>query len=869
MCERWHEATNGKHLLCWQGPGERRTCLKDADGCLRPFPPLLRPSLPHQVNGQPLPWDGSAFLLTAESDLLVLGKTIEAASAGKGDFTLQTRVLIRPESNFELSGFYKSGSAYCSQCEAEGFRRITYYLDRPDVMARFKVRIEAEKSKLPLLLSNGNKMATGELDGGRHFAEWEDPFPKPSYLFAVVAGDLGSIVDSYKTMSGRDVRLEIFSEHENVDKLEHAMTSLKKSMRWDEEVYGLEYDLDVYNIVAVNDFNMGAMENKGLNVFNTAFVLAKPETATDTDYERIEGVIAHEYFHNWSGNRVTCQDWFQLTLKEGLTVFRDQQFSADMGSAAVKRIEDVRVLRARQFAEDSGPRAHAIRPESYMKMDNFYTSTVYEKGAEVIRMYHTLLGAAGFRKGMDLYFARHDGSAVTCDDFRAAMADANGKDFSQFERWYLQAGTPVVTAKGAYDAAQKHYSLTLSQHTAGTVGQPSKLPFHIPVRVGLLGKDGRELVPSTVLELKEASQTFEFENVEGGTPVASLLRGFSAPVRLKVEQSDEDLAFLMAHDTDSFNRWEASQKLASQAILAATEALAGGGTPAPLAPTTVDAFRAVLKAGLDDTGVDRSLLAYALSLPDELTLLGEMDVMRPVALHEGREHVKKSLAAALKPEFMDVYQALDKDVPYLVTPQEIGRRRMKNVCLSYLCTEKDAGAVALAASAFQRATCMTDSIAALACLSSLPGPEKDEALEIFYTNAKGDPLVLNKWFSIQALADLPDTIDRVHALTRHPDFSMKNPNRFRALIGAFANSNLARFHAEDGRGYVLVADMVLAVDKLNPQVAARLAGAFSLWRKFENTRRNMMKAQLDRLMAVGDGLSRDTFEIVSQSLLSA
>lgn len=809
-------------------------------------------------------------MLTAESDLLVLGKTIDIASGGKGDFTLQTKVLIKPEANFELSGFYKSGSAYCTQCEAEGFRRITYYLDRPDVMARFKVRIEADKAKLPLLLSNGNKVGTGELPGGRHFAEWEDPFPKPSYLFAVVAGDLGSIVDTYKTTSGRDVRLEIFSEHDNVDKLEHAMMSLKKSMKWDEDVYGLEYDLDIYNIVAVNDFNMGAMENKGLNVFNTAFVLAKPETATDTDYERIEGVIAHEYFHNWSGNRVTCQDWFQLTLKEGLTVFRDQQFSADMGSAAVKRIEDVRVLRARQFAEDSGPRAHAIRPESYMKMDNFYTSTVYEKGAEVIRMYHTLLGTEGFRKGMDLYFERHDGSAVTCDDFRAAMSDANGgKDFGQFERWYLQAGTPVVEAKGVYDAAKKTYSLTLSQHTAGTVGQPSKLPFHIPVRVGLLGRDGKEVVSSQVLELKEASQTFYFEGIEGGEPVPSLLRGFSAPVRLKTQQTEEDLAFLMAHDTDSFNRWEASQKLASQAILATTEALTEEKTPEPLAPTMIEAFRAVLKAGLDSESVDKSLLAYALSLPEELTLLGEMDVMRPVDLHKGRDHVKKTLAVALKAEFLKVYKALDQDVPYAVNPEEIGRRRLKNVCMSYLCTSKDKDAVALASSAFKRATCMTDSIAALACLASLPGSEKDEALQMFYSNAKGDPLVLNKWFSIQALADLPDTIDRIQVLIKHPDFSMKNPNRFRALIGAFANSNLAQFHAEDGRGYVLVADMVLAVDKLNPQVAARLAGAFSLWRKFESSRRNMMKEQLDRLMTVGDGLSRDTYEIVSQSLLSA
>jgi aminopeptidase N len=573
-----------------------------------------------------------------------------------------------------------------------------------------------------------------------------------------------------------------------------------------------------------------------------------------------------QYFHNWSGNRVTCRDWFQLTLKEGLTVFRDQQFSADMGSAAVKRIEDVRVLRSRQFSEDAGPRAHPIRPESYIKNDNFYTSTVYEKGAEVIRMYHTLLGPEGFRRGMDLYWERHDGSAVTCDDFRAAMADANGADLSQFERWYLQAGTPVLEVSRAYDPAARRFSLTLKQSCAATVGQPSKLPFHVPVRVGLLGRDGREVVPSTVLELKEASQTFHFEGL-AEEPVPSVLRGFSAPVRLKMAQSDEELAFLMAHDTDSFNRWDASQQLATKAISAATEALADGKAPPAVAPTMVEAFRAVLRAS-EDPSVDKSLLAYALSLPDEMTLLSDMDVMRPLALHGGREHVRASLLAALREDFLRVYRALDVDVPYSVEPAEIGRRRLKNVCLSYLCAAKDAEGEALAMEAFRRATCMTDSLAALSCLASLPGPSKDEALADFYAAAKGDPLVLNKWFTIQATADLPDAVERVAALLKHPDFSLRNPNRVRAVVSAFANANLAHFHAEGGAGYKLVTDAILEVDKINGLVAARLTGSLSLWRKFELQRRNLMKEQLDRL-AKTEGLSRDTYEIVQQNLMSA
>lgn len=585
----------------------------------------------------------------------------------------------------------------------------------------------------------------------------------------------------------------------------------------------------------------------GLNVFNTAFVLAKPETATDTDYERIEGVVAHEYFHNWTGNRVTCRDWFQLTLKEGLTVFRDQQFSSDMGSAAVKRIEDVRSLRSRQFPEDSGPRAHAIRPESYMKMvsnkcwfvafhfgvpmillftsfyacmcqDNFYTATVYEKGAEVIRMYHTLLGPEGFRKGMDLYFKRHDGNAVTCDDFRAAMADANNMEFTQFERWYLQAGTPTVEVKTDFNPATKTYKMTFTQKTLPTVGQPTKLPFHIPIRVGLLGKDGKELVASHVLELKSESQAWAYEGLDE-EPVPSVLRGFSAPVKIKMEQSDDDLAFLMAHDTDSFNRWEASQKLASKAILSLTDDLVQGKEPGPLAPAMVEAFRTVLKAN-SNPSIDKSLLAYALTLPDETTLLGEMDVMRPKALHRARDYVREYLTKALWDEFMQVYKALDVVKPtYEVTPAEIGRRRLKNVCLSYLSTSRDPQVVSLCLQAFNQAKCMTDSVAALNCLASLPGPERVQALKTFYDKAKGDQLVLNKWFSIQAMADLPDTLDQVEALMAHPDFSLKNPNRVRALVGAFANMNLAHFHRDDGRGYQLVGDVVQKVDQINPLVS--------------------------------------------------
>jgi len=601
------------------------------------------------LNGAPLV-PGADYILLPEGGLRLL-----RLPAGNAPLSLKTVVAIKPHENTQLSGLYKSSGNFCTQCEAEGFRRITYSQDRPDVMATYEVRVEADRAKYPVLLSNGNAVDSGELPGGRHWASFSDPFKKPSYLFALVVGALGSIEDSFVTASGRKVRLAIWSEPHNVDQLGWAMQSLKDAMRWDEQTYGLEYDLDVYHIVAVSDFNMGAMENKGLNVFNTAVVLAKPSTATDADYERVQGVVAHEYFHNWSGNRVTCRDWFQLTLKEGLTVFRDQHFSADMTSEGVKRIEEARVVRSAQFLQDSSPMAHPIRPESYIAMDNFYTVTVYNKGAEVIRMYKTLLGEAGFRKGTDLYFERHDGSAVTCDDFRAAMADANGRDLSQFERWYDQAGTPTVSASGTYDAEKRRYTLTLSQSTPPTPGQPSKRPFHIPVTVGLLASDGSELAPSRVLELTGERASFDFDGVDAAPRAASVLRGFSAPVKLEMEAGDDTLAFLASHDTDPFNRWDAGQRMYSRALLSMAQAYRDAPASTPpkereaaltLPPGVVQAFGATLSSN----ALDWSLQAYSLSLPDFSTLAQSMAVVDPDALCAALRAARTQLASAFRSE---------------------------------------------------------------------------------------------------------------------------------------------------------------------------------------------------------------------------
>ena len=773
-------------------------------------------------------------------------------------FELQTEVDIQPAANTQLSGLYVSSGIFCTQCEAEGFRRITFFPDRPDVMTTYRVRIEADREANPVLLSNGNRVEAGDLEDGRHFAVWEDPFRKPSYLFALVAGDLGHVHGTFTTADARDVDLYVYSEHENASRLDHALACLKSAMVWDEQTFGLQYDLDIYNIVAVNDFNMGAMENKSLNVFNAGRVLASPDTATDDDYEVIDGVIAHEYFHNWTGNRVTCRDWFQLTLKEGLTVFRDELYSADMTSPAIKRIDDVRMLRAFQFPEDAGPMAHPIRPDSYIAMDNFYTATVYEKGAEVIRMIHTLVGAEGFRKGMDLYFERHDGQAVTCDDFRAAMTDANGIDLEQFELWYLQAGTPMIDADGTWDEAAATYTLTLRQACPPTPGQQDKKPMHVPVACGLVGPDGQDLIGTQVLQLCATEQTFTFEGIEV-EPVPSLLRGFSAPVRLRATISDDQLAFLMVHDTDLFNRWESGQQLYTRVLLRLVDRLAGGGE-LELDPLLVEGFRGTLLA----EGQDRSLQALAMRLPTERFLGDQMDVVQPDEIHRARRWVVRALATELHDELLAVYRRESADGPYRYSPDEAGRRRLRNACLAYLSTLETAQTTDLCATQQRAADNMTEEMAALACLASIPGQAGEVALGTFYDRWKHLPLVVDKWLSVQASAPRDDTPERVDALLAHEAFDLRNPNKVRSLVRVFTRNQLA-FNRADGFGYRWTADRVLELDPLNPQIAARTAESLAHWRRLDPNRQAMMRHQLERIAAT-DGISKDLFEIVSKAL---
>ncbi|HEY0833052.1 MAG TPA: aminopeptidase N [Azospirillum sp.] len=785
-------------------------------------------------------------------------------------FTLETVVRIKPQENTALEGLYKSSGNFCTQCEAEGFRKITYFLDRPDVMARYTTTIAADKARYPVLLSNGNLVDAGDAPGGRHWARWEDPFPKPCYLFALVAGGLRMVEDRFRTRSGRDVTLRIYVEPGNEDKVGHAMTSLKKSMAWDEEVFGLEYDLDIFNIVAVGDFNMGAMENKSLNVFNTKYVLAKPETATDQDFLNIEAVVAHEYFHNWTGNRVTCRDWFQLSLKEGLTVFRDQEFSADMNSRAVKRIAEVQRLRTVQFPEDSGAMAHPVRPDTYVEINNFYTPTVYDKGAEVIRMIHTLLGKEGFRKGMDLYFQRHDGQAVTCDDFVAAMADATGADLSRFKRWYHQAGTPELAVSGAYDDAAHSYRLTVKQTVPPTPGQPVKQPMHIPLAIGLLGPDGTDLPltlkgetapggTSRVLHVTESEQVFEFTGVPA-RPVPSLLRGFSAPVTLRTDASDDDLTFLMAHDSDAFNRWEAGQTLATRILLTLIEDRKAGRDL-----TLPDGFVRAVAAILDDAARDPAFAAQALVLPAESFLATRMGVIDPVAIHEVREFARRALAERLRDRWLAAYRANAGNEPFSVDAAAIGRRALKNVGLAYLMALEDDEALGLCLGQFHGAAGMTDVIAALQFLAGSGAAERDDALASFYERWKGDPLVVDKWFTVQATSPRPDTLAEVRRLLDHPAFEIRNPNKVYALIGAFAGGNLVRFHAADGAGYAFLADQVLRLDPMNPQVASRLMGPFSRLKRFDAARQEQMRTQLRRIVAQ-PGLSPDVFEVASKSL---
>ncbi|MDO8973936.1 aminopeptidase N [Reyranella sp.] len=785
-------------------------------------------------------------------------------------FSLEIKTRLRPRDNTELTGLYKSRDLFCTQCEAEGFRRITYFLDRPDVMARYTTRIVADRALAPVLLSNGNLVDSGALDDGRHFARWEDPFPKPSYLFALVAGPLECLEDRFTTRSGREVTLRIYVRPGDVGRCGHAMESLKKSMKWDEDVYGLEYDLDTFMIVAIDDFNMGAMENKGLNVFNSKLVLANPETATDLDYHSIEAVVAHEYFHNWTGNRVTCRDWFQLSLKEGLTVFRDQQFSADMGSAADARIDDVRRLRASQFPEDAGPMAHPVRPDSYIEINNFYTATVYQKGAEVVRMMHTLLGPERYRKGMDLYFQRHDGQAVTCDDFASAMEDASGVDLAQFRLWYAQAGTPDVRVEGRYDAAGRRYTLTVTQSLRPTPGQPGKKPMHIPLAVGLLDGAGRDLPlrlageaaaggATRVLDLRTPRDVFVFEDVPE-KPVASLLRGFSAPVKLDAPRSDDELTFLMAHDSDPFARWEAGQQLGARLILELVEARKAG-SPMVVPDHFVDAIRRTL----DDQRLDRSFIADAVTLPG-LAFLGElMPEIDIEGLWAAQQRIRSVLSDRLADRWGSVYDANHATGPYRFTPGEVGRRRLRSTALSYLSTDKGEAARRRAVAYFESAGNMTESISGLSVLAELGGREGAAALAAFHERWKGEALVLDKWFGIQARTPTEGTLERVKSLVDHPSYDRRNPNRVYSLIGAFASGNPVQFHQAGGAGYRFLADQVLATDRLNPQIAARLLGPLGSWRRYDKDRRDLMRQELERIVAE-PGLSRDVFEIASKSL---
>jgi len=782
-------------------------------------------------------------------------------------FILETVTEINPDANTALEGLYLSDGFYCTQCEAEGFRRITFYIDRPDVMSVFTTTIEADKETCPVLLSNGNSIDSGDSENGRHWVTWEDPFRKPAYLFALVAGDLSHVEESYTTMSGRNVALQIFADKKDLNKLDHAMLSLKNAMRWDEDVYGREYDLDIFMIVAVDFFNMGAMENKGLNVFNTSCVLASPQTTTDLGFQRVEGVVAHEYFHNWSGNRVTCRDWFQLSLKEGFTVFRDSEFTADLNSRTVKRIEDVSVLRTAQFAEDAGPMAHPIRPSSFIEISNFYTMTIYEKGAEVVRMIHTLLGPELFRKGSDLYFERHDGQAVTTDDFVAAMSDASGRDFTQFKRWYEQAGTPELTVSDDYDATTGTYALTVRQSCPATPGQNEKLPFHLPIAIGLIDDQGADLSlaegqTTQILELTEAEQRFEFTGITGGKPVPSLLRGFSAPVKLRYPYSRDELVFLMQHDSDGFNRWEASQKLGVD-ILQTLIAAYQKGEPLALDSRLTEAYRSVLI----DESLDPAMVAKVLTLPSEAylsELSGEIDVD---AIHGARDFARHEIAEALELEFITAYDRCNSTEVYSPDADSIAQRALRNLSLAYLVETDKPQHLAMARAQFDQADNMTDSQAALGLLVHA----KDETaatdvLAKFYERWSGESLVVNQWLSVQANDPKLGTLSKVIALMEHPAFTMRNPNKVRALISAFAMQNPVNFHQLDGSGYAFLADRIIELNALNPQIASRLVTPLTRWKRYSEQRQGLMKHELQRIMDSGS-LSSDVYEVVSKSLV--
>ncbi len=783
-------------------------------------------------------------------------------------FQLDVLTQIKPQENTALEGLYKSGGMFCTQCEAQGFRRITYFLDRPDVMASYTVTIEAEREHYPVLLSNGDLIEMGQIST-RHFATWRDPFRKPCYLFALVAGPLVCRESTFIARSGREIGLRIYTEAHNADKCDFALESLKGAMRWDEETYGLEYDLNTYMIVAVDDFNMGAMENKGLNLFNSKYVLACPETATDDDYRHIQAVIGHEYFHNWTGNRVTCRDWFQLSLKEGLTVFREQAFAADMSSPAVQRIDDVRHLRAHQFPEDASPMAHPVRPQSYIEINNFYTSTVYEKGAEVVRMYQTLLGRDGFRRGLRLYLERHDGQAATTDDFAAAMSDATGCDLTQFKRWYDQAGTPRLKVSHEWDSADQRYRLRVAQSCLATPGQGHKLPFHIPLEMGLVDSDGHDLPlqlegepevgdTSRVLMLWDSEQEYVFVNVPC-RPIPSLLRGFSAPVKLDCVYSDDELTFLAARDSDSFNRWEAGQRLANRLLLRMISAHQRDQSVTAAEPVILTYERT-----LTDTALDPALVTEMLTLPSESDLAEMVDEIDVDAIHVGRERMRKAVAEALERILADTYRGHARADISGYDPVIAARRRLRDLCLEYL---NALGRVEYEQWAFEQFTTarnMTDTMGSLEALNGSNSTTRARALEMFHDAWRHAPLVMDKWFALQASTSWPDTLNTVQQLLDHPLFSIRNPNRVRALIGSFMHNSVG-FHEKAGRGYAFVADQILQLDSLNPQVAARLVKSFVRWRRHEPVRRNLMRVQLERIAGTAR-ISRDVYEIASKSL---
>ncbi len=765
--------------------------------------------------------------------------------------TLVTR--LNPAANTKLMGLYMSGGNFCTQCEAEGFRRITYFLDRPDVMSVYTVRISADAARFPVLLANGNKTSGGALENGRHFAQWHDPHPKPCYLFALVAGNLAAFSDAFTTASGRQVALNIWVAAPDLPRCAHAMASLKASMAWDEEKFGREYDLDIFNIVAVHDFNFGAMENKGLNIFNAKYILADADTATDADFDAVEAVVAHEYFHNWTGNRITCRDWFQLSLKEGLTVYRDQEFSADMGSRAVKRIEDVRVLRAAQFPEDASPLAHPVRPESYIEISNFYTATVYNKGAEVIRMIATLLGPDRFRAAMDRYFQAHDGQAVTCEDFVRCMEAGGGIDLAQFRLWYSQSGTPRVKVNIAYQTHTRSATLTFTQHLPETPGQPHKKPMHVPMRIALFGKNtGAALVPDTMIELREMSTTVSFTDL-GDAPVASLARGFSAPVIIERGDDRAALAQLATCDDDPFARYEAIQNLALSAL---SQQIATKS--AHIDPLLMQAYAATLASDLDP-----ALIAEALLLPSEAYIGDQMATVDVDGIHAARQTCRKMLCTSLQSQWWDIYHASASDT-YARTPLAKGQRKLRNLALQYLMADDGHEATAICNLHYTDATNMTDRLAALTAFANSTAVEREEALADFYARYKHDPTIIDKWFSLQAMSVREDTLSRVRDLTEHKDFTIANPNRVRALVGAFG-VNQVRFHHPSGTGYAYLAEQVLDVDKLNPQTAARLVTPLGRWRRFDAGRAQLMRKQLERL-AGSNGLSKDVYEMVSKSL---